>query len=317
MRDDAPVAVASRSFSRDARLRHELFQRYSHARFNDTGHTLVGDTLVEFLRGHAKAITGLETLDEAVFCAVPELRVVSKYGVGLDMIDVDAARRHGVRIWWTPGVNRQAVAELTVCLMIALCRRILPLALGVREGTWHQPVGRQLSSATVGILGCGHVGQQVARLCRAFDAAVLAHDIRAYDEFYRETAVRPVTLDTLLAESDILTIHVPLDASTRGMIGARELARMKASAFLLNTARGGIIDETALKHALVEGRLAGAACDVFAEEPPRDPGLLTLPTFLATPHIGGSTQESVLAMGRAAIAGLDGLDGAVDLTSLA
>ena len=154
--------------------------------------------------------------------------------------------------------------------------------------------------------------------CRtAFGADVLAHDIRTYDEFYRDTGVRPVTRDVLLAESDILTIHVPLDASTRGMIGASELARMKASAFLLNTARGGIVDEAALQRALVDGRLAGAACDVFAEEPPADPGLLALPTFIGTPHIGGSTQESVLAMGRAAIAGLDGLDGAVDLTSFA
>jgi phosphoglycerate dehydrogenase-like enzyme len=316
-RHDTPVAVASRSFSRDARLRAALIQVYPRVRFNETGHTLVGAALVDFLRGHPKAITGLETLDERLFCAVPELRVVSKYGVGLDMIDVDAARSHGVRVWWTPGVNRQAVAELTVCLMIALCRRVVPLALDVRERRWHQPVGRQLSSAVVGILGCGHVGQQVTRLCRAFGADVLAHDIRAYDEFYRETGVRPVTRDVLLAESDILTIHVPLDASTRGMIGAQEIARMKASAFLLNTARGGIVDEAALKRALVDGRLAGAACDVFAEEPPADPGLLALPTFLATPHIGGSTQESVLAMGRAAIAGLDGLDGAVDLTALA
>ena len=316
IKHDTPVAVASRSFSRDARLRDELRRRYSRVRFNETGHTLVGAALVEFLGGHSKAITGLEALDERLFHAVPELRVVSKYGVGLDMIDVDAARRHGVRVWWTPGVNRQAVAELTVCLMIALCRRVVPLALDVREARWHQPIGRQLSSAAVGILGCGHVGQQVARLCRAFGAAVLAHDIRTYDAFYRETGVRPVTMDVLLAESDILTVHVPLDASTRGMIGPRELARMKASAFLLNTARGGIVDEAALKQALVDARLAGAACDVFAEEPPTDRGLLALPTFLATPHIGGSTQESVLAMGRAAIAGLDGLDGAIDLTSL-
>jgi D-3-phosphoglycerate dehydrogenase len=316
-RQDTPVAVASRSFSRDARLRDELAQRYTRVRFNDTGHTLVGDALIDFLRGHPKAISGLETLDERLFRAVPELRVVSKYGVGLDMIDVDAARRHGVSVWWTPGVNRQAVAELTVCLMIALCRRVVPLALDVREARWHQPVGRQLSSAVVGILGCGHVGQQVARLCRAFGATVLAHDIRPYDEFYRETRVRLVTRDLLLSESDIVTIHVPLDASTRGMIGARELARMKPSGFLLNTARGGIVDEAALKQALVDGRLAGAAFDVFSEEPPADPGLLSLPTFVATPHIGGSTRESVLAMGRAAIAGLDGLDGAVDLTSLA
>jgi len=189
--------------------------------------------------------------------------------------------------------------------MIALGRTLVPLARDVTDGGWRHPGGRQLSSAVVGIIGCGHVGQQVARLCTAFGARVLAHDIRAYDDFYRAAGVTPVPLDAILAQSDIVTIHVPLDASTRGMIGPRELARMKPSAFLVNTARGGIVDEQALKVALIEQRLAGAALDVFAVEPPVDRELLRLPTFVGTPHIGGSTEEAVLAMGRAAIAGLD------------
>jgi phosphoglycerate dehydrogenase-like enzyme len=300
-----PVAVASRSFSRHPTLRKELAARYRNPRFNNAGTVLAGAELIEFLRGHEKAITGLDVLDEAVFSAVPELRVVSKYGVGLDMIDLAAARRHGVSVRWTPGVNRQAVAELTIALMLALGRTLVPLAREMTDGGWHQPGGRQLSSASVGIIGCGHVGQQVARLCTAFGSRVLAHDIRSYDDFYRAVGVTPVPLDTILAQSDIVTIHVPLDASTRGMIGPRELARMKPSAFLINTARGGIVDEQALKAALIEQRLAGAALDVYAVEPPVDRQLLRLPNFVGTPHIGGSTEEAVLAMGRAAIAGLD------------
>jgi phosphoglycerate dehydrogenase-like enzyme len=173
------------------------------------------------------------------------------------------------------------------------------------DGGWRHPGGRQLSSACVGIVGCGHIGQQVARLCAAFGARVLAHDIRVYDDFYRAVGVTPVSLDSLLAQSDIVTIHLPLDASTRGLIGEREFGRMKSSAFLVNTARGGIVDERALKAALVERRLAAAALDVFAIEPPVDQELLMLPNFVGTPHIGGSTEEAVLAMGRAAIAGLD------------
>jgi D-3-phosphoglycerate dehydrogenase len=124
-----------------------------------------------------------------------------------------------------------------------------------------------------------------------------------------------LTFDALLQQSDIVTIHVPLDASTRGLIGARELSLMKPAAFLINTARGGIVDELALRQALVERRLAGAACDVFEVEPPVDRDLLLLPNFIGTPHIGGGTQEAVLAMGRAAIAGLDGGLGSVELTS--
>ena len=306
MIDPGAVAVASRSFSRNPILREELLARYPRSRFNDEGTpVLSGDALVRFLRGHDKAITGLDVLDEAVFRALPELRIVSKYGVGLDMIDLDAARRCGVSVRWTPGVNRQAVAELAICFMIALCRSVVPLAHELAAGGWRHPGGRQLSSSTIGIIGCGHVGRQVARICRAFGATVIAHDIRGYDDFYRETGVTPVTLDALLEQSDIVTIHVPLDASTRGLFDARAIARMKPGAFLVNTARGGIVDEQALKQALVAQRLGGAAFDVFAIEPPVDGELLALPSFVGTPHIGGGTREAVLAMGRAAITGLE------------
>ena len=309
------VAVVSRSFSRNPTLRQELAARYPLARFNDTNRVFAGDELIAFLRGHTRAITGLDVLTEAVFRAVPELRLVSKYGVGLDMIDLEAARRHGVAVRWTPGVNRQAVAELTIALMIDLCRAVVPLSGEMRGGSWRQPGGRQLSSAVVGILGCGAVGQTVARLCRAFGATVLAHDIRAYDDFYRAAGVEPVALDRLLGESDIVSIHLPFDASTRGLLDAGALARMKPAAFLVNTARGGIVDEAALEAALRLQRLGGAALDVYASEPPGDAPLLKLPNVVATPHIGASTTEAALAMGRAAIAGLEGGGDSIDLTS--
>ncbi|HET6956831.1 MAG TPA: phosphoglycerate dehydrogenase [Vicinamibacterales bacterium] len=310
------VAVASRSFSRNATLRQELLDRFPRSRFNDVGPTvLTGDALVDFLRGYSHAITGLDVLDAGVFSALPELRVVSKYGVGLDMIDLDAARRHGISIRWTPGVNRQAVAELTICFMIALCRSVVPLARDLAGGGWRHAGGRQISSATVGIVGCGQVGQQVARISRSFGATVVAHDIRSYDDFYRESGVVPMTLEMLLERSDIVTLHVPLDASTRNMIDVRAIAKMKPDAFLINTARGGIVDEEALKEALVEQRLGGAAFDVFAIEPPVDRELLLLPAFIGTPHIGGGTREAVLAMGRAAIQGILGGSTAIDLTS--
>ncbi|HZR25047.1 MAG TPA: phosphoglycerate dehydrogenase [Vicinamibacterales bacterium] len=301
----AVIAVASRSFSRDARLRDELLARYPSVTWNHTGRTLKNDELIAFLRGHEKAITGLEKLDDAVFVAVPELRIVSKYGVGLDMIDLEAARRRGVSIRWTPGVNRQGVAELTIAMMIALGRNMLPLARETMDGGWRQPVGRQLSSATVGIVGCGHVGKRVAELCRAFGSTVLAHDIVSYDDFYRAHQVTPVSLERLLRESDFVTVHVPLDASTRAMIGADQIAAMKPTACVINAARGGIVDEHAIKRALIDGQLAGAAFDVYETEPPSDRELLSLPNVVPMPHIGGSTEESVLAMGRAAIEGLD------------
>jgi D-3-phosphoglycerate dehydrogenase len=305
MKDRTPVAVTSRSFSRHEILRAELLDRYERVTFNDAGVALAGDALVRFLSGHAKAITALEWLDDAVFAALPELKVVSKYGVGIDMLDLDAMARRGVSLGWTGGVNRRSVAELVVAFAITLLHNV-PAALDeVRQGLWRQLTGRQLSGRTVGIIGCGHVGKDVAVLMRGFGCRVLAHDIVDCPAFCARHGVEWSTLDALLESSDVVTVHLPLDASTRGLLDHRRLERMKAGAILINTARGGIVDEAALKRLLLDGRLAGAAFDVFASEPPDDPALIALPNFLATPHIGGSTEEAILAMGRAAIAGLD------------
>lgn len=303
---DPRVAVASHSFPNSETLKRELLARFPASVFNETRKPLGGAALVQFLRGYRQAITGLEVLDEAIFAALPELKLVSKYGVGLDMIDFDAARRHGVTIRHTPGVNAQAVAELTLAFMIMLARRLPTLTREMRDGIWTHGGGRQLSSATVGVIGCGHVGKAVARLCRAFDARVVAHDIVDYAEFFRAHDVTPLTLPMLLAESDFVSIHVPLDASTRGMIAGAQLAQMKPGAFLINTARGGIVDEQALHDALIAEIIAGAAFDVFSTEPFADTDLLRLPNFVSTPHVGGASEEAILAMGRAAIANLSG-----------
>jgi D-3-phosphoglycerate dehydrogenase len=206
---------------------------------------------------------------------------------------------------WTGGVNRRSVAELTLGFALALLHRVPEADVALRRGHWRKLIGTQLTGRTVGIIGCGCVGQDLVTLLAPFECLVLAHDIRDYAEFYRANRVRPVPLNELLATSDLVTLHVPLDASTRGMIGAAELARMRHGAFLINTARGGLIDETALADALERRHLGGAAFDVFADEPAANPRLLMLPTFLGTPHIGGSTQEAQLAMGRAAIEGLE------------
>jgi len=299
------VAVASRSFSRHDVLRAELLERYPGATFNDSGTSLSGSALIDYLRGHEKVITALERLDEEVFVALPELKVVSKYGVGLDMIDLGAMRRHGIELGWTSGVNRRAVAELVISFSIAMLRHVPAANREVLSGTWRQVKGRQLSSKTIGIIGCGHVGKDVVRLLKPFGCRVLANDILDFPAFYAEHGVEPVDIEVLLSSSDLVTIHTPLDETTRNILSAERLALMKSDAVLLNIARGGLVDESALKEMLLDGRLAAAAFDVFSVEPPEDRDLLALPNFLATPHIGGSSEEAIVAMGRAAIAGLD------------
>lgn len=299
------VAVCSRSFANNAVLRAEMLERYQHVTFNDSGKILYGDVLIEFLRGHDKAITSLETVDEAVLRQLPELKVISKYGVGLDSVDIAAVRAHGKRLGWTGGVNRRSVSELVIAFAISLLRHVPAASIEVRAGGWRQHVGGLLSNRTVGIIGCGHVGKDLVKLLKPFECRILVNDIRDYKDFYEANGLTALPLDELLASADIVTLHVPLDESTTGMLDARRLALMKGGALLINTARGGLVDESALKQMLKDGRIAAAALDVFAGEPPRDMELLGLPNFLGTPHIGGSAYEAILAMGRAAIEGLD------------
>lgn len=299
------IVVASRSFARNQALRAELIARYPDATFTQSSSVLSGDALVQLLRGHERAIVGLETIDEALLAQVPELRLISKYGVGLDSLDLEAMARRGIKLAWTGGVNRRAVGELTLAFAIALLHRVPETSGALRAGRFTPMVGRQLTGRTIGIIGCGHVGKDLVRLLAPFECRVLVHDIRDYPEFYAAHRVEPVPLDRLLAESEIVTVHVPLDPSTRGMIGGAELARMRKGAIFINAARGGLVDEAALEAVLTSGHLAGAACDVFEMEPDANPRLLALPTFLGTPHIGASTEEAQLAMGRAAIEGLE------------
>ncbi len=305
MKNKTPIAVTSRSFSAHPVLRAELLERYSDVQFNDQAKSLSGEGLIEFARGRRKLITALERLDEAVFAALPELEVVSKYGVGTDMVDMAAMARHGVCLGWTGGVNRRSVSELVVALIISLLRHVPSVNREVRDGTWKPRVGRQISGRTVGIIGCGHIGKDLTPILRAFGCTVLAHDILDFPEFYAAHQVEPVGIEDLLRRADIVSLHVPLDESTRNMLSAERLALMKPDALLINAARGSLVDEDALKTMLLEDRLAGAGFDVFSTEPPQDLELLRLPNFLVTPHIGGSAEEAILAMGRAAIEGLD------------
>ena len=299
------IAVASRSFARNPTLRAELSAKYSDVTYTESPEVIGGAELVALLRGHDRAIVGLERVDDAILSQVPELKIISKYGVGLDAIDVEAIRRRGVKLAWTGGVNRRSVSELTLSFAIAILHRVPETSVALRGGQWLKLVGHQLTGRTFGIIGCGFVGQDLVKLLEPFDCRVLAHDIRDYADFYRSHRVTPVPLGQLLAESDIVSLHVPLDRTTKGMIGAVELAAMRRGSFLINAARGGLIDEDALANALQSGHLAGAACDVFQMEPDPSARLVTMPNFLGTPHIGGSTAEAQLAMGRAAIEGLE------------
>lgn len=304
MSDAAAVAVCSRSFSSHPVLRAELLERFSDVRFNDEGRSLQGDDLVAFLTGRDRAITALERIDNAMLSRLPDLRLISKVGVGTDMIDFDAAARHGVEVRVHPGTNRRSVAELALAFALSLLRHVPTAAAELDAGLWRQPKGRELSGRTVGIVGFGHAGRDFAALLAPFRCELLIYDVRDVTADAAALGARPIDLEGLLAAADVVSLHVELNEHTRGIIDARRLALMKPDAVLINTSRGGLVDESALAEALRAGRPGAAGFDVFAVEPPLDRTLLELPNVLATPHIGGSTEQAVLAMGRAAIAGL-------------
>ena len=217
------VVVASRSFSRHPLLRGEVLNRYPDAKFNDDGLTLKGDTLVQFLRGHDKAITALEIIDESILSQLPDLNTIGKYGVGLDMIDLHAMKKFGVKLGWTGGVNKRSVSELVISFAIALLHRTIFANAEVRKGEWYQVKGRQLSDCTVGIVGCGHVGKDLVRLLKPFNCKILAYDILDFKEFYSENNVTPFGLDDLIKNSDVVTLHLPLDDSTKNIMNKKEL----------------------------------------------------------------------------------------------
>jgi len=295
------IKVTTRSFSRHPVLRAELLAEFPGAVFNEQGARLGGEALVQYLDGADGAVVGLEPVTGEVLAALPNLRIVSKYGVGLDNIDEDACRARGVAVGWTGGVNALGVAEMTVCFLAGLSRNVLQSGVRLSAGEWEQSGGRQLSGRTVGVIGVGHVGKEVVRLLAPYGCRIMANDIVEQAGYFAENGLIAASKEEIRAEADFVTIHTPLTPETRGMVDEAFLAAMKPAAYLVNTARGGIVDQAALERALTEGAIAGAALDVFEEEPCGDLEFLSLPNLFSTPHIGGSAEESILAMGRSAI----------------
>ncbi len=298
------IVVTTRKFSRHPQLRQRLTELFPEARFNDDGRKLVGDELVEFMRGADAAIVGLEPVTSSVLDALPSLQVIAKYGVGLDNVDVEHALKIGKRVAWRGGVNKRSVAELTLTFLLGLARNIFFSSFQLKRGEWCLTGGSQLSGKTVGIVGCGFCGTEVLKVLAPFGCRVLVHDIVDKQDVCREYGAEQVPFERLLGESDFVSLHTPLTKETRGLIGAEALGRMKPSAFLINTARGPVVSQAALKKALQENQIAGAALDVFEDEPPSDREFLSLPNLMVTPHIGGTSDEAIYAMGMCAIEGL-------------
>jgi D-3-phosphoglycerate dehydrogenase len=282
----------------DSRLKTELEALVGEVIYNPTGKPLTSAEVAKLLPGVDGYIAGLDGIDVKAMESADRLKVIARYGVGVDNVDLCAAKAKGIVVTNTPGANSASVAELALGLMLALARRIPEAVEAVHQGKWPRYAGLSLEGKTVGILGFGAIGKQLARRLAGFDCGILAFDPFADAAFAKDHHVGLVTLDELIAQSDFVSLHLPLLPETRCMVNDAFLNKMKKGSFLINTSRGEVIDEDALLRALQSGQLKGAALDAFTVEPP-DPNhpLLALPQVIATPHLGAQTDGATSNMG--------------------
>ncbi|GBD29447.1 D-3-phosphoglycerate dehydrogenase [bacterium HR32] len=259
------------------------------------------DELAALLGEVDGVVVGVDRIGRRALAAGrPRLRVVARNGIGVDTVDVAAATELGVVVTNAPSVNADSVADFTFALLLALVRRVVEADRAVREGRWPRLVGVELRDRCLGLLGFGRIGQRVAERAHGFGMRTVAYDPVPDLAAAERLGVRLVSFPEVLAQADFLSLHLPLTPQTRHLLGEEELRCMKPGSFLVNTARGGVVDEAALARALQEGWIAGAACDVFDEEPPRTSPLLQAPNVLLSPHMASHTREAIARASRVA-----------------
>ncbi|MEM3091175.1 MAG: phosphoglycerate dehydrogenase [Candidatus Pacearchaeota archaeon] len=303
------IAVSVVSFSNNRELVEELKKYFPDYTLNNLGRRYTLEELIESLRDADAAIIGLDRINESVLKHCPKLKFIAKHGIGVDKIDFEACEKYGVKVKLQEGINKRSVAELTLGLMLGLIRGAYTSSLELKNNVWNKygNEGRNLSGKTIGIIGVGNIGKDLVSLLKPFECNILVNDIREDSEqkkFYKENNLKEFSKEEIYKFSDIITIHTPLTELTRNMITKREFRLMKPDSFLINTARGEIVNEDDLIWALKNKVIAGAGLDVYSGEIPQNVELLTLKNVYCTPHIGGTSKESILALGYNAIKNL-------------
>jgi len=293
------VLVTPRSFGKHSAAPVEMLRASGfEVVLNPQGRILEKDEMRRHIRDADAVIVGVDPLDRDVLEQADKLKIIAKYGVGTDNIDIDYAASRGIAVKTTLGANTEAVADYTFALMMAVARKVLPIDRACRQSDWQKLTTVDVYGKTLGLIGLGNIGKAVVQRAAGFEMKVLAYDAKPDEAFASERGVTYVaSLDALLEQADFVTLHVPLLPSTRHMIGEEQLARMKETAVLVNTARGGLIDEKALYEALRGNRIWGAGIDVFEQEPPDNEELLKLDNIVIGSHCAASTVQAVDRMG--------------------
>lgn len=273
--------------------------------YNPYGRPLTADELISLLEGVDGYIAGVDNISAKVIERAPStLKVISRYGVGYDQVDIKACGQRGIVVTNTPGANAESVADLAVGLMLAVARQIPYADEQTKKGGWPRIKGIELYGKTLGVIGLGAIGKGVARRAKGFSMRVLAYDPVIDEAFCRQYGVEIATFEEVLSNSDFISLHLPLKDQTRHIINSNTISLMKDGAILINTARGGLVDQEAVYHALKSGKLGGVGVDVFEAEPPGNLPLFELDNVVATPHMGSSTVDAIKAMANMAVKNL-------------
>jgi phosphoglycerate dehydrogenase-like enzyme len=301
---DCHVLVTATSFGKDdPSLRSRLEASVGKVTYNPFGRACSSEELQNLIQRVDGMIAGLDQIDRPVIEKASRLKVIARYGVGYDRVDIACAHEKGIIVTFTPGANAASVAELAIGLMLCLARDIPSTSEATKAGEWPRTSGVSLGGKTIGILGLGAIGKAVVKRLAGFECRILAHDIHIDQKFVEDNHVQLVDVESMLPEVDILSLHLPVTRETKGVVNAAFLSRMKTGSFLVNTARGELVDEKALVEALRSGHLRGAGLDAFFPEPP-DPSnpLLSMKNVIATPHAGAHSDSATKAMGEMALA---------------
>ncbi len=298
------IAVISPLFSRSNELVTTLRSHFPDTTINTDNTLKTKEDIIAYLQEMDGAIVGREEIDDEILQACPKLKILSRYGVGLDNVDVEALKKRNIHLGWTGGTNCNSVAEITLYFMLSLMRNTYTTATLLKQHTWKVNGGSELTGKTIGLFGFGHIAKRVVELLKPFSCTILVCNRTQNEAEAKSYGITFASKERILEVADIISIHLPLTPQSKNLFSRAEFEAMKSSAFIINTARGGIIDEEALKVALKTGQIAGAGLEAFAQEPVQDWELIDLPNLMCLPHVGGNSKESILAMGYASIAHL-------------
>jgi D-3-phosphoglycerate dehydrogenase len=298
------VTPTSLSSGKNNKAMERLEEFSSDLVLNPYGRPLTEEELISLLKDCDGYVAGLDYITENVLSHCNNLKVISRYGAGVDRVDVEAATKKGIRVTNTPGVNSVAVAELAMGLILSLARKIPLLDQSTKGGQWPRSTGMELANKTIGILGLGAIGKNLARYAQGFSMKVIAYDPYINEEYAKENNITVAIFEQVIEASDVISLHLPLNKDTKHLMNKEVIGKMKKGALLVNTSRGGLIDEEAAYEALKAGDLGGLGLDAFEVEPPTNSPLFELDHVIVTPHTGAHTKEATEKMAELSIENL-------------